>query len=216
MPDCVVVISATETEAGKTWLTAQLARALRDAGIPVAARKPVQSFTDTDERTDADVLAEATGENPLVVCRPHRRFPVAMAPPMAADFLGQSSFKIAQLINELDLPETGVALVEGVGGPRSPLAFDGDTVDLARGLDADFVVLVAGADLGAINAVLLSAGAFRPRAVVVFLNRFDAGDELHVENLRWLRGNTSLEIVTAVDDLVLHVLEMTGMDAEER
>lgn len=216
MPDCIVVVSATSTESGKTWVTAQLARSLREAGIPVAARKPVQSFAQSDELTDADVLAEATGENPLVVCRPHRRFPVAMAPPMAADFLGQSSFKIAQLIGELDLPETGVALVEGVGGPRSPLAFDGDTVDLATSLDADFVVLVAGADLGAINAVLLSAGAFRPRQVVVFLNRFDPEEELHVENLRWLRGNTSLEIVTAVEDLVSHVLETTGVDVEDR
>lgn len=216
MPDCVVVVSSTTTEAGKTWLTARLAKALGNTGIQVAARKPVQSFMESDDHTDADVLAEATGENPLVVCRQHRRFPIAMAPPMAADFLGQPSFKIADLIHELDLPDTGAALVEGVGGPRSPLAFDGDTVDLAAALDADFIVLVAKADLGVINAVLLSAGAFGPRQVIVFLNRFDADDELHLENLRWLRGNTSLDIVTAVEDLVSHVLETSGVEMEDR
>src|SRR5262249_28085163 len=67
------VIAGTGTEVGKTYVAVQLARALRERDIPVAARNPVQSFAGGDTApTDADLLARATGEAPLAVCPPHR------------------------------------------------------------------------------------------------------------------------------------------------
>ena len=52
------------------------------------------------------------------------------------------------------------------------------------------MVLVADAGLGTINAVLLSRDAFRAvgHEVVVVLNRFDEGDDLHRRNAAWLRA----------------------------
>jgi dethiobiotin synthetase len=186
-PDRLVLVTGTGTEIGKTWWTAQLATALRAQGFVIAARKPVQSFVATDHSTDADVLAAATGEDPRDVCPPARRFEVPMAPPMAADVLGRPPFTIAELAAELAWPDACVVgLVEGAGGPRSPLAADGDTVDLVHALRPDFVVLVADAGLGTINAVLLSAAALDGEAVVVALNRFDPRDDLHVRNHQWL------------------------------
>jgi dethiobiotin synthetase len=82
-------------------------------------------------------------------------------------------------------PATAVGLVEGVGGPRSPLAADGDTVDLTEAVAADGVVLVAPADLGAINAVRLAAAPFEAPVIVV-LNRFDPADALQQANRSWL------------------------------
>ncbi|MGH2737055.1 MAG: ATP-dependent dethiobiotin synthetase BioD [Actinomycetota bacterium] len=206
MPELTVVVSGTSTEVGKTYLTARLAEELKGADAEVVARKPVQSFDPSDATTDADLLAAATGEDPLAVCPQHRRYPIAMAPPMAADFLGRSSFTIDQLVAELTLPQDGIALVEGIGGPRSPLARDGDTVSLADALDAELVVLVADSDLGAINAVRLSVGAFAPRPVVVFLNNYDDSDDLRNENLRWLRGQTTLDVFTSPQELASHLL----------
>lgn len=207
MPDLTVVVSGTATEVGKTYVTARLAEELLKAKAPVVARKPVQSFDPSDETTDADLLASATGEDPLAVCPQHRRYPIAMAPPMAADFLGRPSFTIDQLVSELAFPSHGIALVEGIGGPRSPLARDGDTVSLAEALDAELVVLVADSDLGAINAVRLSAGAFAPRPVVVFLSNYDDSDDLRTENLRWLRGRTTLDVFTSPGELAAYLLE---------
>jgi dethiobiotin synthetase len=195
----LVVVAGTATEVGKTWVGAALARELRGRGVKVAARKPVQSFEPGAGPTDADVLAAATGEDPHDVCPPHRWLGVPMAPPMAADALGLSPVSLADLLGELQWPDsTHVGLLEGVGGPRSPLADDGDTVDLVSGAGADVVVLVADAGLGTINAVRLSAHAFGERPVVTILNRFDDGDDLHRRNRDWLVKEDGLTVVTDV------------------
>ena len=74
-------------------------------------------------------------------------------------------FTVADLVERAGLaaPASGVGLVEAAGGVRSPLADDGDAVDLAAALRPDRVVLVADAGLGTINAVRLAVGAAGPR-----------------------------------------------------
>ena len=193
----VLVVSGTATDVGKTWVAAELLRRLRAAGVPVAARKPAQSYQPGDGPTDAEVLAAASGEDPHRVCPPHRWLPLPAAPPMAAALLGRPGFGIADLAGELaPLPERGVVLVEGAGGPRSPLADDGDTVDLAAAVAADAALLVAEAGLGAINAVRLAAAALAEAApVVVLLNRYDPRDRLHQANLAWLRDRCGLDVL---------------------
>jgi dethiobiotin synthetase len=210
-----ILIAGTGTEVGKTYVTARLAAALRAQGIAVAARKPVQSNTADDPWTDADALAAATGEDPLVVCPPHRRFPLAMAPPMAADALGRAPFTISDLTAEITAngPDDELTFVESAGGVRSPLATDGDTVALAEALQPALVVLVADAGLGTINAVHLSIDALLGHRVVVFLNRFDARDDLHARNRDWLVTRAGLEVVTdpeTLERVVAAVLATSG------
>jgi len=210
-----VLIAGTGTEVGKTYVAARLAASLRTRGIPVVARKPVQSFAAGDTETDADVLAAATGEDPLVVCPPHRRFPLAMAPPMAAEALGRPRFTIADLTGEIiaTVPADALILVESAGGVRSPLASDGDTVALAEALRPGLVLLVADAGLGTINAVHLSVDALADQRVVVFLNRFDRRNDLHARNRDWLATRAGLEVVTdleALEHIAAAVLATSG------
>jgi dethiobiotin synthetase len=194
-PRTLVFVAGTATEVGKTWWTAAVARALRDAGVTVAARKPVQSATAGDPR-DADVLAAATGEDPLAVCPEHRTYDLAWAPPMAARELGRPAYTVGDLVTEVSWPTAiGVGLVEGVGGPRSPIASDGDNVDLARALQPHVVVLVGDAGLGTINAVRLAVGAFDDFPVIVALNRF-GDDPLHERNREFLVERADLDVVT--------------------
>jgi dethiobiotin synthetase len=197
----IVVVAGTGTGVGKTWVTAELAAALRRHTVAVAARKPVQSFApDDDTPTDAEVLAEATGEAPHTVCPAHRWLPRAMAPPMAAEVLETAPFTVAELTSEVtnDLPRDTLVLVESAGGVRSPIAADGDTVTLARALQAARVILVADAGLGTINLVRMSVEALRaqPANVIVYLNRFDPDNELHDRNHDWLVTREGLEVVT--------------------
>jgi dethiobiotin synthetase len=196
-PAQLVVVTGTGTEVGKTWVGARALHHLRANGVRVAARKPVQSFEAGVGPTDAELLAGATGEEPDEVCPRHRWYEAPMAPPMAAEALGQPPFRIADLLGELRWPDAvDVGLVEGAGGPRSPLAGDGDTVDLVRGLHADLVVLVADPGLGAINSVRLAVAAFDSVApVVVVLNRFDPADSLHRANQAWLTDRAGLQLV---------------------
>ena len=197
-----VVVAGTGTEVGKTYVTAATTRALRARGVRVAVRKPVQSFAPDDGMTDVDILAAASGEDPMAVCPPHRRYEIPMAPPMAADALGLTAFSIADLVAELDEPDDTIVLVESAGGVRSPLAADGDTVDLVDALRPELVVLVADAGLGTINAVRMSAAALGTHPTVVFLNRFDPAVDLHERNENWLRTQTRLHLVTDVETLV--------------
>jgi dethiobiotin synthetase len=195
-----VFVAGTATEVGKTWWTAAVARELRTAGVAVAARKPVQSG-DLGDTTDGEVLAAATGEDPATVCPPARSLPLAWAPPMAARELGLPRFTTADLAGGIEWPEAvDIGLVEGVGGPCSPISDDGDTVDLARLLAPDLVVLVADAGLGTINAVRLSAAALREFPVLVALNRY-GDDPLHTRNLEHLIGVDGFDVVTTPRDL---------------
>ena len=195
MPDLSILVTGTTTEVGKTFVAAALATSLRERGLAVAARKPVQSFDPSDHETDAEVLATATGEDVDEVCAPHRSYKLPVAPPMAAAALGLEVPRLEDLVAEMRLPERGVVLVEGVGGPRSPMASDGDALALSRRVHFDLILLVADAGLGAINAVLTCAAVFE-RAPLVFLNRYDATDRVHVENARWLREKEGLNVPT--------------------
>ena len=197
-PRRLVVVTGTGTEVGKTWVGARALHHLRGHGLRVAARKPVQSFEPGVGPTDAELLAGATGEDPDEVCPRHRWYEAPMAPPMAAAVLGRPAFRLADLLEELHWPNAAdVGLIEAAGGPRSPLATDGDTVDLVRELHPDLVVLVADSGLGAINAVRLAVAPFEPLApVVVMLNRFDADDALHRANRSWLGDRYGLWLMT--------------------
>lgn len=206
----IVAIAGTGTEIGKSWVTAAVASALRERGVAVTARKPVQSFAPgSTEPTDADVLSGATGEKPNEVCPPHRWLPCPMAPPMAAEQLGLPPFTIADLVSELGAIAPGaIALVETAGGVRSPLADDGDSADFARALRPALIVLVADAGLGTINLVRLSTAALAPNRPVVYLNRFDEQNDLHARNREWLETRVGLDIVTDVEALANRIVAL--------
>ena len=205
-----VVVTGTGTEVGKTFVAHAALCSLRERDVPVAARKPVQSFDANDDETDADVLAAATGEPATTVCAEHRWLPTPLAPPMAADALALPPFSIADLVAEIrevenDAPSDAIVFVEGAGGVRSPLARDGDTAALAGRLRPDLVVLVADAGLGTINLVRLSAAALLEHRVIVFLNRFDEHDELHQRNRTWLRDRDGFDVITDIEELTNRV-----------
>lgn len=205
-PATLVAVLGTGTEVGKTWVAARLLALLRAEGRTVAARKPAQSAEPDDPApSDADELAAATGEDPLIVCPPHRRYARAMAPPMAAAALGRPPLTVADLAAELTWPDgVAVGLVETAGGAASPATDDGDSLALVRAVRADHVVLVADAGLGTINGVRLTVAAMAADrwATTVVLNRYDAADPLHVANRDWLRTREGLDVVTDVEALV--------------
>lgn len=203
-PDRLVLVAGTGTEIGKTWVACRLARALRDAGTTVAARKPAQSHDPADGAAlDAELLAAATGEDPDAVCPPGRTYPVAMAPPMAAEVLGRPVPTTAELAGALVWPAGAeVGIVETAGGVRSPQAADGDAVDLARLLGPDLVVLVADAGLGTIHSVRCAAAALDGMPLAVVLNRYDPGADLHRRNRAWLAERDRLPVYTSPEELL--------------
>jgi dethiobiotin synthetase len=205
-PRLLIGVLGTHTEVGKTWVSAHLLAHARSKGLRVAARKPVQSYEADQVDTDAQQLSSATGEAVADVCPDRRNYPLALAPPMAADLLQRPKIYLKDLVAEITWPAgIDIGLVETVGGPLSPLAHDGDSLDLVRELQPDSVVLVADAGLGTLNAVRLSVAALTPMDPVVLLNRYDAANELHRMNRIWLEERYAVSIVADVESLLANL-----------
>ena len=108
--------AGTGTEIGKTWAAAGLARVLRERGLNVRACKPVQSHDPAEPApTDAEVLADATGQRPDAVCPPERTYPVPLAPPMAAAKLGRACPGLDELARICRSGAAPVGVEAGVG-----------------------------------------------------------------------------------------------------
>ena len=156
----------TGTEVGKTWVgAATSAASATRAACRSPARKPVQSFDPDDPHpTDAMVLAGATGEAVESVCAPAA--PTRWPSPRDGDRGARSRpLVLDDLVAELGRswpPGAELGWVEAAGGVRSPFTDDGDGVDLATRLAPDAIVLVADAELGALNAIRLCLDALQP------------------------------------------------------
>jgi dethiobiotin synthetase len=199
-PNFLVAVAGTGTEIGKTWTTCRLVETAIQRGLRVAARKPVQSFN-AGEVTDADQLATASHEAPHDVCPEHRWYPIAMAPPMAADVLGREQISLADLLHETIWPaQLDIGFIETAGGLRSPIAHNADNLELIRRAVVDEILLVADAGLGTINSVRLSLDALHGHRVRIFLNRFDSNNDLHVRNHRWLVDSCGCDAFYRLED----------------
>jgi dethiobiotin synthetase len=198
-------ITATDTGAGKTFVTAMIARALRTQGQAVRVCKPVATGADwIDGRwlsEDTRILAEATGDEEYVQITPWT-FPAPAAPPVAARLAGVTLRldELTAAARQRAAPGTTV-LVEGIGGLLCPLTDDETVADLATELGLPLVI-VARRSLGTLNHTLLTLEVARARrlrvaGVVVCETNPVTGpaEESNVEELRRRIGVPLLAVV---------------------
>ncbi len=165
-------ITGTDTDVGKTYVTAIIAARLEAEGVKVGTYKPAcsGSILGDDGRPvweDVETLRLATGERFDRQRISPQRFSAPLAPPVAAGLEGR--------IVDAGLLRTGAywwedqcefLLVEGVGGWLCPLT-DAETVaDLAVDLRVPLLI-VARSTLGTINHTLLTVEAIRHRKVPI-------------------------------------------------
>lgn len=161
-------ITGTDTEVGKTYVTAMIARALVAKGRRVGVYKPAASGCREEGgrliAEDAVALWEAAGRPASLneVC------PQVFSPPMAPHLAARAEGKEldADLLRrgiDFWLDRSDVVLVEGAGGLMSPMTDDEYVADLAY--DFGFPLLVVSANrLGTINQTLqtlITAASFR-------------------------------------------------------
>ena len=170
-------VTGTDTDVGKTYVTARLAARLRSAGHAVGVYKPACSGAEVfhGEPVWADVEAlRSAVELPVaeddLICP--QRFLAPLAPPVAAAREGRTVD--ADLLTAAAGRWAGrcdALLVEGAGGLLCPLAFGerdaGVTVlDVAAALGFPLLI-VARAGLGTVNHTLLTLAAAKARGVPV-------------------------------------------------
>lgn len=160
-------VTGTDTDAGKTAVTAGFLRAFSSLGVAAKAVKPVQTGCRAgaeDELEAPDVLAwrEAGGEGEVL-----EAFRVPCSPHLAARMEGRhiGVDELARACREAIVPE-GVTLFEGAGGLYVPLNEKETVLDLMREVTLP-AVLVVGNRLGCINHALLSLDALEKAGLEV-------------------------------------------------
>jgi dethiobiotin synthetase len=166
-----VFVAGTDTEVGKTFVSAALVAGLRDQGLDVGYSKPVS--TDGIEQggrlvsPDAFWVAQASGlDDPPLSMNP---FCLAHAlSPLAAARLENVDLNWDQLVFHVRAGLQGhdAYVCEGVGGVMVPLLSGLTTLNLMAELEMP-VVIAARPGLGTINHTLLTMQAVRKRGLEV-------------------------------------------------
>lgn len=182
MAERTIFITATDTGAGKTAITALLAGSLRAAGIDAAALKPVASGLDADGANEdiaallaASALSDADAVNLYRLAMP-------AAPSLAAAAEGRQidPRRLVDWCRQRCMSKR-IGLIEGVGGLMVPLTPTYLVRDWLADMPEAETMLVVAARLGAINHALLTLAELdrmgrAPRWIVIN----DIGADAHM------------------------------------
>ena len=197
-----IFITGTDTGAGKTFVTAAIAAALRASGEDVVVRKPLltgmEEEATPESPRDNELLATVTGGNPDEIAP--LRFDPAVSPHLAADLAGVELDVPSIASATLEAAESSqVLLVEGVGGLLVPISRGASVADLATSLGLP-VVIAARPGLGTISHCLLTVEALRARGLqvrgIVMGPWPDEPSEVEQDNLRTVAEATGIPVVT--------------------
>jgi len=186
-PSAPLCVIGTDTDVGKTVVSALLARALCRRG-PARYWKPVQTGDDCDTTTVSALSPE------LSTATPTYHFPRPASPHHAAESAGSEidMTRLDAAYEEERARAEGELLLELAGGLHVPLVGATTNLDWIAGLRPR-LVLVARTGLGTLNHTLLSLEALSARKLNVDA-LFLVGEE-HPDNERTLRELGGVESV---------------------
>ncbi|RKR91031.1 dethiobiotin synthetase [Micromonospora pisi] len=163
-----ILVTGTDTDVGKTVVTAAITAAAQAAGLRVAVIKPGQTGTVTGAPSDIDTVNRLAA--PLTA-RTLANFPEPLAPLAAARVAAMEPLELYTVVDAVraETDKHDLVLVEGAGGLLVPMGVrpSGEpwtVADLAVSLGAPAVV-VARAGLGTLNHTALTLEALERRAV---------------------------------------------------
>lgn len=175
-----IFITGTDTDVGKTVVTACLAAALLKKGKKVAVYKPVQCgglLNGKIKSPDLKLVRDLSGISPDCLFNDYA-FKFASSPHLAAELENKKVDVEAIKKNYAEISKKfDYTLVEGAGGLLVPLTRDYNVLDLIHDLSAP-VLVVARAGLGTINHTALTILALKLkgiRIIGVVINYFKGG-----------------------------------------
>ena len=187
-------VTGTDTEIGKTYVTAGLLSALSTRGLRTIGLKPVASgCTHTEQGlvNDDAVALQTAASVPLTLdqINPHR-FAEPVSPHLIAgrQRLQLDVSAVMASLQPVLTAEADWMLMEGYGGWRAPLNESERVSDLARNWGAP-VLMVVGMRPGCINHAVLTAEAIQAdglRLAGWVANRIDPGMRYVAENVATL------------------------------
>lgn len=199
-------ITGIDTDAGKTYCTAWLARQLADSGRRVITQKFIQTgCTGTSE--DIEAHRRLTGTGPLPEDAEGLTAPIILSYPASAQLAARIDGVEIDL-GVIDSAREELArryddvLIEGAGGLMVPITDDFMAIDYVSTRRLP-VALVTNSRLGSINHTLLSLEALRTRGIelrYLLYNEYDygAGAEIAADTLGYLQRHLRRHYPAAV------------------
>ena len=181
-------ITGTDTNVGKTVVTACLANLFKSRGENVGVMKPIETGVDPEcsssANSDAKFLIEVTGVQDALedVCPYRLKTPAS--PYQAGKIEGKELYpeKILERFRALQSKHS-MMLVEGIGGLLVPITRRYNVTDLALQMNLPLII-VSRIRVGTLNHTLLTINAARQHGLKikgVILNRNEGGDLDEVE-----------------------------------
>ena len=175
-----IFITGTDTDVGKTVITACLAAALLRKGKKVAVYKPVQCgnlLKGKIKSPDLEIVRKMSGISENCLFNDYS-FKFASSPHLAAELENKKVDvnSIKKHYKEIS-KKFDYVLIEGAGGLLVPLTRDYNVLDLINDLSVP-VLVVARAGLGTINHTSLTINALKSKNVEIrgiILNYFKGG-----------------------------------------
>ena len=152
-------ITGTDTDVGKTFVTAGIASAMKKMGIDVGIMKPFAAGTPQKngyKSSDVQILSKAAQVNePEELLNPYF-FPIPASPFTASKNLGikvdikivMNSFKQLSSLHD-------VLLVEGMGGIMTPILEDYFIINLIKNMNLE-TIIVTSSRIGTINHTIMT------------------------------------------------------------
>ena len=176
------LVTGTDTDVGKTRVTASLARALKDAGEKTTVVKLVQTGLDPGVQGDAALAGSLAGVPHLEFARfrkPADPWSAALADGMPA----VHAEDLARVLEQID----GSIVCEGAGGLAVPLNRIQNFGTLAQ-LAKLQIIIAVGLRLGCMNHALLTAALCDQMrlkiAGAVLVDRWGRSDDAYIADVR--------------------------------
>jgi len=203
-------ITGTDTDVGKTYVTAGLAVSLRNMGIDVGVMKPFAAGIPQKKgfkSEDLEILANAAQINDSEGLLNPQFFPIPASP-----YTAWKNLKIKPKINKIisnfkKLSQIhSTILVEGMGGIMTPILKNYFVTDLIKDLKIP-AILVTRTKIGSINHTIMTVNMCKKYKIQIkgiVINDFDSDGYKTKELTRDLKNLTGVPILGSIpfiDDL---------------
>lgn len=206
-----IFVTGTDTGVGKTVVTAAICRCIKLSGRTVAAMKPIQTGTNTQEIPDIEFIYRVIDEDYVIddVC-PYR-FAEPLSPKLASEISGVN-ININTILSSFEAldKENEHLIVEGAGGIMAPIKSNYFMSDLISDLGIP-VIIVSRPDLGTINHTLLTAEYAKNKGLTVLgiiFNKYP-----HKRGLPELTNPNEISLISGIPILGI-ISEITISDTD--
>ena len=199
-------ITGTGTDVGKTYVSALIAKQLKDDGFDIGYYKG--ALSGSNEITDSDAWyvkekANLTDSYDEMVSYTYKH---AYSPHLASQIEGNPvEMKVIKEAYKDISKRHDYMIVEGSGGIICPIRYDKDKKifleDIIKELDIPSVI-IADAGLGTINSTVLTIEYMMKRKLKingVILNKFEISNVMHEDNKQMIEEMTDIKVVGIVN-----------------